>query len=210
MKSVPRWLTSITDMPLPRQSSSSACARRNTGSGNIAGPGLKLYTRFIARVSVPYSGVAGLVAHRLDTGNTDEPIAVVQANQPHTLGIAAHRRNVGDRRANHGARRSDEHQLVLRRDLQRADEAAIALRCLNADDALAAAALHRMLVDGRQLAVAVLRGRHDRSCADDAERDDFLGRAGQLESADAGGRAAHRAHVLLGEANRFAGAARTT
>src|SRR5581483_4890219 len=45
MNSLPRWLISITDMPLPRQSSISSCARASTCSGSIAGPALKLYTR---------------------------------------------------------------------------------------------------------------------------------------------------------------------
>src|SRR5262252_3994512 len=45
MNSLPRWLISITDMPLPCQSSISAAAVRNTGSGRTAGPGLKLKTR---------------------------------------------------------------------------------------------------------------------------------------------------------------------
>src|SRR6266571_2896336 len=45
MNSLPRWLISITDMPLPCQSSISAAAVRNTSSGSTAGPGLKLNTR---------------------------------------------------------------------------------------------------------------------------------------------------------------------
>jgi len=45
MNSLPRWLISITDMPLPRQSSISSAAWRRTASGRVAGPGLKLKTR---------------------------------------------------------------------------------------------------------------------------------------------------------------------
>ena len=51
MNSGPRWLISITDMPEPCQSSISSAAWRNTGSGRVAGPGLKLKTR-VMRVSV--------------------------------------------------------------------------------------------------------------------------------------------------------------
>jgi len=47
MNSSPRWLISITDMPLPCQSSISAAARSSTSRGNTAGPALKLKT-FIA------------------------------------------------------------------------------------------------------------------------------------------------------------------
>src|SRR5215468_7985270 len=50
MNSLPRWLISITDMPLPCQSSISAAALRKTGSGTTAGPGLKLNTR----INVPF------------------------------------------------------------------------------------------------------------------------------------------------------------
>ena len=48
MNSLPRWLISITDMPLPCQSSISAAAWRITGSGRTAGPALKLMTRDMA------------------------------------------------------------------------------------------------------------------------------------------------------------------
>src|SRR6516164_6717602 len=49
MNSLPRWLISITDIPLPRQSSISSAACRKTGSGSVAGPALKLKTRVIVR-----------------------------------------------------------------------------------------------------------------------------------------------------------------
>jgi hypothetical protein len=45
MKSFPRWLISITDMPLPCQSSISCAACSRTGSGNVAGPAPKLNMR---------------------------------------------------------------------------------------------------------------------------------------------------------------------
>jgi hypothetical protein len=71
---------------------------------------------------------------------------------------------------------------------------------------LTAAALDGMLLDRRQLAVAVLGRRHDRPGADDREPDHFVGRAAEFEPAHAGRRSAHWPHVLLREANRFAGA----
>src|SRR5438477_2137368 len=49
MYSGPRWIISITDMPLPCQSSISSAAWRRTGSGRVAGPALKLKTRVIER-----------------------------------------------------------------------------------------------------------------------------------------------------------------
>src|SRR5215467_10092722 len=51
MNSLPRWLISMTDMPLPCQSSISAAAFRNTGSGRAAGPGLKLKTLIEERLT---------------------------------------------------------------------------------------------------------------------------------------------------------------
>jgi hypothetical protein len=45
MKALLRWLISITDAPLERQSISSSRTLSSTGSGNMAGPALKLKTR---------------------------------------------------------------------------------------------------------------------------------------------------------------------
>src|SRR5690606_13705900 len=45
MNSLPRWLISITLMPVPRQSSISAAACRSTSSGRVAGPAAKLKGR---------------------------------------------------------------------------------------------------------------------------------------------------------------------
>src|SRR5690349_3721087 len=52
MNSLPRWLISITDMPLPCQSSISAAAVRRTGSGSTAGPALKLKIRIVKALIV--------------------------------------------------------------------------------------------------------------------------------------------------------------
>src|SRR4051812_10996124 len=45
MNSLPRWLISMIDMPVPRQSSISSPARASTSAGSIAGPALKLKIR---------------------------------------------------------------------------------------------------------------------------------------------------------------------
>src|SRR5216683_4921874 len=42
-----RWLISMTDMPVPRQSSSSSRMRSSTGMGRAAGPALKLKARLM-------------------------------------------------------------------------------------------------------------------------------------------------------------------
>src|SRR6476661_2355230 len=53
MNSLPRWLTSITETPLPFQSSISLAAWRRTGSGRAAGPGLKLKGRGMTPIIEP-------------------------------------------------------------------------------------------------------------------------------------------------------------
>src|SRR5947208_2534749 len=53
-----RWLISITDMPEPRQSSSSSRMRSSTESGSALGPALKLWTRWsVAEVAANEFGV---------------------------------------------------------------------------------------------------------------------------------------------------------
>ena len=64
--------------------------------------------------------------------------------------------------------RTDQHDLVVVGNLQRADSTAVALRGLDRDDALPAAALHREIVDRRSFAVAVLGRGQDQAFADDA------------------------------------------
>src|SRR5690606_39309005 len=120
MKSVPRWLTSMTDIPLPRQSSSSACARSSTGSGSIAGPGLKLKTRFMGAGLPTLVAFVAVVAQRFDARYPDESIVLVEPDQAYALRVAAHRRNFGDGRAYERTRRGDQHELVVGRNLQRA------------------------------------------------------------------------------------------
>src|SRR5690606_17145415 len=127
-------------------------------------------------------------------------------NETYALRVAAHRRDVADGRAHERARRRDQHELVFRRDLQRTDETAVALRRLDRDDALPAAALQRELLDRRQLAVAVLGGDRDRAARQNAERDDLVALTRELEPADARGIAAHRPDVVLREADGLTGA----
>src|SRR3954467_9023376 len=65
MNSSPRWLISMTDMPLPCQSSISCAAFASTGSGSTAGPALKLNTRAIESLLVDLCVAA---ARRLRAG----------------------------------------------------------------------------------------------------------------------------------------------
>ena len=67
MNSLPRWLISITDMPLPCQSSISSAAWRSTDSGSVAGPALKLKTRVIENLRGECAERAGRLAAPVDT-----------------------------------------------------------------------------------------------------------------------------------------------
>src|SRR5512139_3031800 len=127
MNSLPRWLISITDMPLPRQSSISSRACTRTSSGSTAGPALKLYTRdislsrisrksFVRRVALAQllRGLVGgrfvaAVAERGDAVDADQLLALAQADELHALGVPAEDRDVRDRRAHQGAAVGDEH-----------------------------------------------------------------------------------------------------
>src|SRR6185312_4687820 len=60
MNALLRWLISITDVPLPRQSVSSSRACSRTSSGSAAGPAAKLNTRTNA-----------LLGRMREQGNTD-------------------------------------------------------------------------------------------------------------------------------------------
>ena len=71
MNSLPRWLISITDMPLPCQSSISSAAWRSTGSGRAAGPGLKLNGRVMARLSSARGARARAPQARHEIGDAD-------------------------------------------------------------------------------------------------------------------------------------------
>src|SRR5688572_30205088 len=116
MNSLPRWLISITDMPLPCQSSISCAARCRTGSGKTAGPALKLNTRgtrasllqgpvgavasrnaTVAAVLFAFSGrrvtvtvqcVAGFLGLE-DLFDTGERFVLAEVDEPHALGRAA-------------------------------------------------------------------------------------------------------------------------
>src|SRR4051794_37693913 len=59
MNSLPRWLISITHMPVPCQSSISSPARERTSAGNIAGPALKLKIRDIRILLLLMNGGRG-------------------------------------------------------------------------------------------------------------------------------------------------------
>ena len=166
MNALPRWLTSITDMPLPFQSSSSSRACSSTSVGSAAGtgreiegphPGRRLKDSEPARsgsarlagrrrprparsASAPRIAFGGKPGDALEPG---ELIPLLEADEAHALGIAADHRDVLDRRAHQGAVLAHEHDLIVETHLQRSDHAAVAVGDLQRDHALAAAAVRR-------------------------------------------------------------------
>src|SRR5260221_10276652 len=111
MNSLPRWLISITHMPVPCQSSISSPARASTSSGSTAGPALKLKMRAMsvqrgafgrgrqrADVAVTAVSAIAVVAARavavliaiLDARDAGELLALRKRNQRDALRRAAH------------------------------------------------------------------------------------------------------------------------
>src|SRR6056297_3878532 len=215
----PRWLSSITDMPVPAKSVSSSRARSSTARGSAAGPALKLWTRAppatvaiaMQRLRRAAAGAGGpslvlVLRHQgFDAFQTHEGFVVTQADQAHALRVAAEDGDVGHRRAHQGTGVADEHDLVVVGDLQRAHHASVALGRLDGDEPLAAAALHGELVRLAALAVAVFRRREDEPLREDDERDHLVV-VGQADAAHTGRTAAHRSHVGLAEADGLAAA----
>src|SRR5581483_7580055 len=211
MNSLPRWLISITDMPLPCQSSSSSPARESTSAGSIAGPALKLKIRDILSLVLVDRG-AGLGRRLLgalaavaiavavlgfgDALEARELLALAERDQRHALRRAALLADLRDLGADQDAAGGDQHHLVVVVHEHRADERAVALGGLDRDQALAAAAMSRVLADRRPLAEAVLGRREDgfRFVVRRQHAHDALVLA-ELHAAHAGRLAAHRAHV---------------
>src|SRR5580692_10550120 len=104
-KALLRWETSITDMPLPRQSVSSDLACSRTSRGRVAGPAAKLNTRTNASRRYrrqglrfrPFGIALGLQA--FDALDAGESLALGQPDQAHALGIASQHRNLIHRRS---------------------------------------------------------------------------------------------------------------
>src|SRR3954469_9112870 len=183
--SLPRWLISITDMPASCQLTSSHLAFSSTSTGMVAGPAPKLkiraaglmraaealafgaaafaaFLRGFAAVLVRAVAVrvfAILVIAVEDALQARELLPLAQVDQGDALRRPAHLADLVHPRADEHAARGDEHDLVLRRHQRRGHHAAIALRRLDRNHALGAAAVARVLHDRGALAVPVLGGR---------------------------------------------------
>src|SRR5262245_8248543 len=141
-----------------------------------------------------------------DARDGHQLVAVVERDAAHALRGAADHADLAGLGAHDLAVLGDQHDLVVVAHAEQVDDRPVALARADVDQALAAAALHPVLVDLRALAVAVLAARQQRlgAVADD-HVDDLVAVLGP-DAPDAGGAATHRPHVGLGEADRHAGA----
>src|SRR5215469_15387405 len=187
MKALPRWLTSITELPLPCQSSSSSRTCSSTSTGSVAGPEAKLNTR-----TGPYrlalrgrrSGIRRLGGDRvllpsveaLDALDADQPLAFPEADEAHALSVTALNRDPIDGGPHQRAGRADEHDLLSGHDLQRRHREAVAIGSLQRDHTLTAAAVGREFGERSELAVAGRRGGEHVALAHDDECDEILTR----------------------------------
>ena len=141
----------------------------------------------------------------LDALDADQALALPETDQAHALGVAPLHRDLVHRGAHQRAARADQHDFLARHDLQRRHGVTVAIRGLQRDHALAAAAVRGKLRERRQLAVAVGGGGEHRTFADHDQRDQLLSGA-EADAAHAGRLAPHVAHLVLVEADRLAAA----
>src|ERR1039457_375143 len=89
----------------------------------------------------------------IDLFDSRQPLPFGESDQAHTLRVAPHDRYLIDRSTHQGAGGADEHELLSRRHLHRAHGCAVAIRRLQRNDTLSAAAVHREILKRRALAV---------------------------------------------------------
>src|SRR5712691_7754316 len=126
-------------------------------------------------------------------------VPFLQLDEAHPLGIPADGRDVRRVQADDHTLFGDEHHALVA--LQELDphHLAVAAGGLDVDEALAAAALDAVLVEGGLLAVAVLgHGEHGAAGGHDLERDHLVPLL-QLDALHAVGGPPHRPHVFLAE-----------
>src|SRR6185437_7218138 len=165
-------------MPASCQLTSSHFAFSSTSTGMVAGPAPKLKmraagltgdvavarsiaapapvpVRFAMAVAVSVAVVAVLLVAIHDGLDARELLALGEVDERDALRRAAHLADLGHPRADQHPARGDEHDLLFRGGERGGDDLAVALRGLDRDHALRAAAVARVLRDRRALAVAV-------------------------------------------------------
>src|SRR4029078_5264555 len=202
-----RWLTSITDMPVPFQSSNSRAACCITGSGSIAGPAPKLNTlaTLTPKIGNRKVGLQLFAVGFDDLLKAGQLLTLVEVDEPHALGGTPHLANFADTGADQDAPRGDQHDLVFGSDELRRQKLAVALAAVDGDHALPTTAVARVFGHRGALAVAVLgRGQHRLLLVARYEERHHFPPVSELHATHAGRVAAHLAHLVLGEAHRLA------
>src|SRR4029453_15033550 len=128
----------------------------------------------------------------------------VEIDDPHAHRVAALRGHLVGVDADHLALGGDDEEVVAAPDLDHADHRAVAAGGLDVDDPLAGPALQPVLLERRALAEAALGDGEDlRALLHDVGADHLIVVL-HLDAAHAGGAAAHRPDLFLGEADGHA------
>ena len=145
-----------------------------------------------------------IAAERIDAHDADQIFFLRQPDQRDALRVASDACDFRGARAHQRALIRDQHQAVGIVELHGTDQRAVAIRTLDRDHALRAAALARIFGQFRALAETALRGGEDVALAvgDDHRYDVRF--VGQTNAAHAVRGAAHRTHFVFGETHRFA------
>src|SRR6185312_2527248 len=114
-----------------------AAAAGDHQSDSLLNSGL-IATAFLTpgNVGVVCRTLAGLQA--LDALDSNEPLALGEADEANALGVASQHGNFVHRRAHECARGADEHDFAAGHDLQGCNCRAVAIGCLQGDHALPA------------------------------------------------------------------------
>src|SRR5581483_3738643 len=144
------------------------------------------------------------VVLREHRGHGGDRLALVEVHHAHARCITALRRDVAHGGADHDATGRDHEDLVVDTDHERGHHEALLRRQLDRPDTLPTTTLPVEVLELRPLAVPrVGDDQHGDVVATRVEGHDLVART-QLHAAHAGGGAAHRAHVVLAEADALA------
>src|SRR5207244_12473915 len=149
-------------------------------------------------------GFGGCRRLGFDAGDRADAVVGVEVDDPRAHGVTALGRDFVGVDADDLALRGHQQDVVTVPHLQHADHGAVAAGGLDVDDALAGPALQPVLLERRALAEATLGHREDLGAfLHDVRADDGVALL-HVDAANAAGAAAHRTHLVLGEADGHA------
>src|SRR3990172_8189070 len=139
-----------------------------------------------------------------EPGDRDDLVLALDVDETHALRGASDGADVVGLHPQNHALLGDEEQFVAVLHVGDADDLAVAFARADVDDAHAAARLHAVLFDLGALPVAAFGDRQQRTSRPDDLHGDHVIVLPQRDAANAVGRAAHRPHVALREADLHA------